>query len=35
MVGAHALLAADQLLTLDVGRYSLDFPELRLPAAPL
>lgn len=35
MVGAHALLATDQLLTLDAGRYSQDFPELRLPAAPL
>jgi predicted nucleic acid-binding protein len=30
IVGAHALLAADCLLTLDQDRYSRDFPELKL-----
>jgi predicted nucleic acid-binding protein len=30
LVGAHALLQADRLMTLDPGRYRLDFPELRL-----
>jgi hypothetical protein len=28
IVGAHALLRADRLLTLDQSRYSRDFPEL-------
>lgn len=28
IVGAHALLRADRLLTLDAARYSSDFPEL-------
>ncbi len=30
LVGAHALLQADRLLTLDPVRYKLDFPELRI-----
>ncbi len=30
VVGAHALLRADRLLTLDTNRYRRDFPELRL-----
>jgi predicted nucleic acid-binding protein len=30
LVGAHALLQADRLMTLDPGRYKKDFPELRL-----
>jgi len=30
IVGAHALLEADRLMTLDVERYSRDFSELRL-----
>ncbi len=30
VVGAHALLQADRLLTFDVKRYSVDFPELAL-----
>lgn len=30
IVGAHALLAADCLFTLDRDRYQRDFPELRL-----
>ena len=29
IVGAHALLSADRLLTLDRSRYSRDFPELQ------
>jgi predicted nucleic acid-binding protein len=30
LVGAHALLRADRLFTLDPARYRRDFPELRL-----
>ena len=30
IVGAHALLQADRLMTLDPERYRQDFPELRL-----
>jgi len=30
LVGAHALLQADRLLTLDPDRYKKAFPELRL-----
>jgi len=30
IVGAHAFLNADRLLTLDRSRYSRDFPKLRL-----
>ena len=30
LVGAHALLQADRLMTLDPTRYKQDFPELRL-----
>jgi predicted nucleic acid-binding protein len=30
LIGAHALVQADQLLTLDSTRYSQDFPEVRL-----
>lgn len=30
LIGAHACLAADRLLTLDKSRYSRDFPKLRL-----
>jgi predicted nucleic acid-binding protein len=30
LVGAHALVEADQLLTLDPARYQTDFPKLRL-----
>lgn len=29
IVGAHALLRADRLLTLDQSRYSRDFPDLK------
>jgi len=29
VVGAHALLRADRLLTLDTSRYGKDFPELK------
>jgi predicted nucleic acid-binding protein len=32
VVGAHALIRADRLLTLDRSRYSRDFPELELIA---
>jgi len=30
LVGAHAMLRADRLFTLDPARYRRDFPELRL-----
>lgn len=30
LVGAHALIQADRLLTLDQRRYGIDFPELVL-----
>ena len=30
VIGAHALLHADQLLTLDVRLYKQDFPDLKL-----
>lgn len=30
LIGTHALVQADQLLTLDPRRYSQDFPEVRL-----
>jgi predicted nucleic acid-binding protein len=30
VVGAHALLLADRLMTLDAARYTRDFPELLL-----
>lgn len=30
IIAAHALLHADQLMTLDPHRYTLDFPQLRL-----
>jgi predicted nucleic acid-binding protein len=30
IIGAHAVLEADQLMTLDRGRYERDFPELKL-----
>jgi predicted nucleic acid-binding protein len=34
IIGAHALLHADRLLTLDVARYRRDFPQLRLITIP-
>lgn len=30
LIGAHALVQAERLFTLDVSRYERDFPELRL-----
>ena len=30
LIGSHALVQADRLLTLDPQRYSQDFPEVRL-----
>ncbi len=30
LIGAHALVQADRLLTLDPKRYSRDFPDVRL-----
>jgi len=30
VIASHALLRADRLMTLDPGRYKLDFPKLRL-----
>ncbi len=30
VVAAHALLAADRLMTLDAARYERDFPKLRI-----
>lgn len=33
IVGSHALLQADRLMTLDPTRYKQDFPELRLYSA--
>lgn len=34
IIGAHALLHADRLLTLDMARYRRDFFELRLITIP-
>jgi predicted nucleic acid-binding protein len=33
LVGAHALIRADRLLTLDASRYTRDFPELKIATA--
>lgn len=30
LIGAHAAIRADQLLTLDTARYAMAFPKLRL-----
>lgn len=30
LIGAHALVQADRLMTLDLTRYKQDFPELKL-----
>ena len=34
LIGAHALIRADRLITLDRGRYARDLPELRLLDPP-
>jgi predicted nucleic acid-binding protein len=34
IIGAHAWLHADRLLTMDVTRYRRDFPELRVITIP-
>jgi predicted nucleic acid-binding protein len=34
IIGSHAMLHADRLLTLDVTRYRRDFPELRAITIP-
>lgn len=34
IIGAHALLQADALLTLDSSRFALDFPELKVITCP-
>lgn len=34
LVGAHALLQAERLMTLDTRRYALAFPDLRLYPVP-
>jgi hypothetical protein len=34
MIGAHALLSADRLMTFDTKVYGQDFPELRLYRIP-
>jgi len=33
IIGAHALLRADCLLTLDTGRFARDFPDLKIITA--
>jgi len=30
LIGAHALVQADRLMTLDAKRYQRDFPELKI-----
>jgi predicted nucleic acid-binding protein len=34
IIGAHALLRVDRLMTMDLSRYRRDFPELKLVAIP-
>lgn len=34
LVGAHAIIDADRLLTLDTGRYRNAFPDLRMEPLP-